>query len=136
MFVPPSLTASIFQSMEMAMRTNVKFQNAKRTHEGALSTSILTPAQQLRRTVMACLLFEDNFYESGEDSSKRIQDLVRQVSFKDAANIAIDAREKMKLRHVPLFITRELLRYHTGRKVGDLIERVIQRPDEMSELLA
>lgn len=42
----------------------------------------------------------------------------------------------MKLRHMPLFLVRELLRYHTGRQVGDLIERVIQRPDEMAELLA
>jgi hypothetical protein len=31
---------------------------------------------------------------------------------------------------------RELLRNHSGRKVGDLIERVIQRPDELGELLA
>jgi hypothetical protein len=35
-----------------------------------------------------------------------------------------------------LLITRELLRNHSGRKVGDLIARVIQRPDEMGELLS
>ena len=118
------------------MRTNLKFSNAARTHEGGLSTATLTHAQQLHRSVMACLLFEDSFYESGEDAATRIKKLVRECSFEDVAEIAIEAREAMKLRHVPLLLVRELLRYHTGRKVGDLIESVIQRPDEMAELLA
>lgn len=118
------------------MRTNIKFQNTARTHEGGLSTATLTPAMQLRRTVMACLLFEDNFYEDGQSVADRVKELVRKCSFVDVAEIAIEAREGMKLRHMPLFLVRELLRYHTGRQVGDLIERIIQRPDEMAELLA
>ncbi len=96
------------------MRTNIKHAGVAKTHEGALSTKQLTPAEELRRTVMACMLFEDSF----------------------AAQIAIDAREKMKLRHAPLFLIREILRTHKGRQVGDLIARVIQRPDELAELLA
>lgn len=118
------------------MRTNVKFATAETTHEGAASTAVLSTTQQLRRTVMACMLFEDSFYESGVDASARMAGLLKTVPFEDAAQIAIDAREKMKLRHAPLFLVRELLRVHKGRKVGDLIERVIQRPDEMGELLA
>lgn len=117
------------------MRTNTKTLNAERTHEGAVSVSVSATAQ-LRRTVMACLLFEDTFYESGEDAAQRMRELVKQVPFKDAAQIAIDAREKMKLRHAPLFLVREILRHHKGRQVGDLIARVIQRPDECGELLA
>lgn len=116
------------------MRSNVKTV-AARTHEGAPSP-VLNPVLELRRTVMANMLFEDAFYESGQDSATRIRDLVKRVKFEDAAQIAIDAREKMKLRHVPLLIVRELLRNHSGRKVGDLIARVIQRPDELGELLA
>jgi len=118
------------------MRTNLKFQFAEKTHEGAASTAVLSPAQQLRRTVMACMLFEDSFYESGEEAAKRMQDLIKKVPFDDAAQIAIDAREKMKLRHAPLFLMREMLRIHKGRQMGDLIARVIQRPDELGELLA
>lgn len=117
------------------MRTNLKTLGAERAHEGAISVSI-SPTAQLRRTVMACILFEDGFYESGEDAATRMRELLRKVSFSDAAQIAIDAREKMKLRHAPLFLVREMLRYHTGRQVGDLIARVIQRPDELGELLA
>jgi len=118
------------------MRSNIKFANSARTHEGGLSTKILNPADRLRRSVMACMLFEDSFYEDGETVANRISAAIKQCTFEEVAAIAIEAREQMKLRHVPLLIVRELLRFHTGRKVGDLIERVIQRPDEMAELLA
>jgi 60 kDa SS-A/Ro ribonucleoprotein len=117
------------------MRTNLKHQNASHTHEGAISVSV-SAAKELRRTVMANMLFEANFYESGVDSATRMADLVKRVSFADAAQIAVDAREKMKLRHAPLFLVREMLRIHKGRQMGDLIARVIQRPDECGELLA
>ena len=117
------------------MKTNTKSLNMVRTHEGALSVPS-SPVKELRRAVMACMLFEGQFYESGEDSAKRMQGLIKSVTFDEAAQIAIDAREKMKLRHAPLFLVRELLRYHKGRQMGDLIARVIQRPDECGELLA
>ena len=117
------------------MKTNVKLKDTARTHEGGQSVT-LPAAKELRRTVMANMLWEDQFYESGKSSADRIKELVKKVSFEDAAQIAIDAREKFKLRHVPLLITRELLRNHSGRKVGDLVARVIQRPDECGELLA
>jgi TROVE domain len=118
------------------MKSNLKHSGAARTHEGGLSTRQLSPAAELRRTVMACLLFEGTFYESGEDAAERMAGLVAKLSFEEAAQIAIEAREQMKLRHTPLFLTREILRHHSGRKVGDLIARVIQRPDELGELLA
>jgi len=117
------------------MKTNTKFVSSERTHEGAISPSS-TAIQELRRTVMGCMLFEDGFYESGVDAATRMQSLIKKIPFERVAEIAIDAREKMKLRHVPLFLIRELLRYHSGRKVGDLIACVIQRPDELGELLA
>lgn len=117
------------------MRTNVKAQLTERTHEGAPALSV-SAAKELRRSLMACMLFEDQFYESGEDSAARIAGLIKRTSFADAAQAAIDAREKFKLRHAPLFVVREMLRIHKGRQMGDLIARVIQRPDELGELLA
>lgn len=116
------------------MRTNVK--TVQRTHEGAPGAR-LSASQQLRRSVMACLLWEDTFYEDGESIADRIKQLVSKVSFDEAATIAVEARTKFKLRHVPLLIVREIIRNgHGGRKVGDLIYQVIQRPDELGELLA
>lgn len=117
------------------MRTNVKAQLTERTHEGAPALSV-SAAKELRRSLMACMLFEDQFYESGEDSAARIAGLIKRTSFADSAQAAIDAREKFKLRHAPLFVVREMLRIHKGRQMGDLIARVIQRPDELGELLA
>lgn len=118
------------------MRTNTRpVVPVKRTHPGAPAAPT-TPLQQLRRTVLSTLLFEKTFYEGGASIASRITELVKQVSFEDAAKLALEARERMGLRHVPLLITRELTRCHGGRKVGDLVERVIKRPDEIGELLA
>jgi 60 kDa SS-A/Ro ribonucleoprotein len=117
-------------------RKNVKISApAARTHEGAPTTKA-SALKELRRTLMANMLWEDSFYENGVSAADRMKALVPKVSFEDAAQAAIDAREKFKLRHAPLLVVRELLRNHSGRKVGDLIERVIQRPDEAPELLA
>lgn len=116
------------------MRTNVKTVTAF-THEGAPSVQS-SPAKELRRSIMACMLFEGTFYESGQDHALRVSELCKRVSFEELAQTAIDAREKFKLRHAPLLLVREAIRYHKGRRVGDLIERVIQRPDELGELLA
>lgn len=117
------------------MRTNVKTVT-EHTHEGA-AAGPQNAVKALRRSVMANMLFENEFYEDGEEIAKRIQRLVGQVSFADAAQCAIDARERFKLRHVPLLVVREMLRHkEAGRKMGDLIARVVQRPDEMGELLS
>lgn len=120
------------------MKTNaIKTAPKARTHEGAPSPK-LSAVRELRRTVMAHMLFEDTFYESGEDSAKRIMLLVSKVPFVEAAQIAVEAREKMKLRHAPLYVVREMIRCHKniGKPMGDLIARVIQRPDEIGELMA
>jgi len=112
------------------------------TYEGGKAKHI-NPEQQLRRSVMACLLWEKTFYEDGEDIAERIASLIPHVSPQKVADMAIEAREKMKLRHVPLLITREMARLKTpinGMAHKDLVEstlsRIIQRPDELTEFLA
>jgi 60 kDa SS-A/Ro ribonucleoprotein len=46
-------------------------------------------------------------------------------------------REEMKLRHAPLLVLREMARHEKHRAlVAETLDRVIQRPDEMTELLA
>lgn len=102
-------------------------------HEGVRVTHI-TPHQALRRSVMSCMLWEDEFYEAGTEIAKRIADLVRITDPAIVSQLAIEAREQMKLRHAPLLLVRELAR--NGRAVAAVLERVIQRPDELSEFLA
>jgi 60 kDa SS-A/Ro ribonucleoprotein len=106
------------------------------TREGAPAKAF-TPADELKRTLMNCLLWEDQFYENGAAIADRIKQLVPRVEPERVAALAITAREDMKLRHAPLLVLREMARHATHRGlVADTLVRVIQRPDEMTELLA
>lgn len=108
------------------------------THEGARASRV-SALEELRRSVMANLLWEGSFYEDGEDVADRIKSLVPQCLPDDVAGLAIEAREQMRLRHVPLLLVRELAR-HADRCPDGLIritlERVIKRADEMAEFVS
>lgn len=109
---------------------------AARTHEGAKGRAF-TPEHELRRAVMSCMLWEDQFYEDGVSIADRIGKLVALVEPETVAAMAIGAREDMKLRHAPLLLVREMAR-HEGHKalVAATLERIVQRPDELTEFLA
>ncbi len=106
------------------------------TREGARARAF-TPEQELRRTLLNCLLWEDQFYEDGVTIADRIAALVEKVKPETAAALAIAAREEMKLRHAPLLLVRAMARLPAHRTlVADTLARVIQRPDELTEFLA
>jgi 60 kDa SS-A/Ro ribonucleoprotein len=110
--------------------------HAPSTHEGAPAVAIGAEAQ-LRRAVLACMLWEDQFYEDGVTIAERIAGLVPRVGAAKIAALAIEAREQMKLRHAPLLLVREMARYATHRGlVATTLARVIQRADELAEFLA
>lgn len=116
-------------------KTNVK-KAPVHTHEGA-KAYIVGPDRMLKRSVMACMLWENEFYEDGKEITARIRELVPHVAPDLVAEYAIEAREKMKLRHVPLFLVREMARAKSHRYlVAKTLERVIQRADELAEFLA
>ncbi len=106
---------------------------APRTHEGAVASHI-NPEQQLRRSVMACLLWEKEFYEDGVTIADRISHLASVVDPAKVALMAIEARLDMKLRHVPLLLAVELARHR--HLTADILDKIIQRPDELTEFLA
>jgi hypothetical protein len=119
------------------MRTNVANRAAARTHEGARAVAWLTPEQKLRRSVLSCLLWEDEFYEDGQTIAARIVDNAEQVAPSVLAALAVEAREKLHLRHAPLLLLEVLSRTGRGDKlVADTVARVIQRADEPGELIA
>lgn len=106
------------------------------THEGAPARA-LSADQELRRTVLACLLWEDGFYESGKTIAARIADLVPKVEPSKVAALAVEARSAMHLRHAPLFLVREMARHASHRPlVRATLAAVVQRVDELSEFLA
>lgn len=106
------------------------------THEGAKAVRI-DPERQLRRSINACMLWEDTFYEEGQDIASRIAELIPKCRPEFVAACAFEARTKMKLRHAPLLVVREMARNAAHKKlVGQLLGDVIQRPDEITEFLA
>jgi 60 kDa SS-A/Ro ribonucleoprotein len=116
-------------------RLNI-FNLGARTHEGAPARHI-SPELQLRRSVLACLLWESQFYEDGIEIAGRIAELVPKVAPEKVAGIAVEAREQMKLRQAPLLLVREMARHKTHRTlVADTLARVIQRADELAEFVA
>src|SRR5215469_8037751 len=86
------------------------------THEGAPAVPMSAEAQ-LRRAVLACMLWEDQFYEDGVTIAERIAALVPRIEAARIAALAIEAREQMKLRHAPLLLVREAARYSTYRAI-------------------
>jgi 60 kDa SS-A/Ro ribonucleoprotein len=116
------------------LKSNRLFRS--RTHEGAPARN-LSPELTLRRSVLACLLWEKEFYENGTEIAARIRALVPKVRPEIVAEIAIEARENAKLRHAPLLLVREMARYPSHRRlVSQTLARVIQRPDELAEFVA
>jgi len=120
----------------MARLNLLNLARGLRTHEGAPARH-LSNELQLRRSVLACLLWENQFYEDGVEIAGRIAELVPKVEAERVAALAVEAREQMKLRHAPLLLVREMARHKTHRGlVAETLERVIQRADELCEFVA
>src|SRR5215469_7612983 len=120
----------------MVRLNTLNLNTAPRTHEGTPARH-LTPEMQLRRSVLACLLWESQFYEEGVEIAGRIAELVPKIAAEKVAGLAIEAREQMKLRHAPLLLVREMARHKTHRApVSETLARIIQRADELTEFVA
>ena len=118
------------------MRRN-KIEPGPTTHGGGQASRI-TPIQELRRTVLACLLWEDGFYEDGEAIGDRITGLVSRCEPIHVRDLAVQARTEFSLRHVPLQLVVAMLRTDKAdykKFVRETINQVVRRPDEMGELL-
>ena len=123
-------------TLNLTIASPLKGYGRPRTHEGGLAV-VLTPEGALRRSVLACMLWEDEFYESGVSIAARIRSLVPQVDAAKVAALAVEARTGMKLRHAPLLLVREMARHASHRGlVAETLARVIQRADELAEFVA
>lgn len=120
------------------MRTNTAVKSTPiYTHEGAVATRI-NPELQLRRLTLATMLFEDQFYVDGKTISEAILEATKHVKADKVAALAVECREAQKLRHMPLFLVRELARRKdvAAGLVSEALAAVIQRADELAEFLA
>lgn len=119
-------------------KTNLAIRHDLATHEGAPAhIASSNPVNQLRRSVLSCLLFEDNFYEDGETIAKRIADTAKLVPAETLAALAREARGRWNLRHAPLLLLSALADHGKGSAlVADAVADAVQRADELAELLA
>ena len=123
------------------MRTNTALKmphlaSKPLTAEGAEAARI-SDIQQLRRSVLSYLLWEDNHYEDGQQIADCIRETAQRVPVSVLAALAVEARSKFHLRHVPLYLTALLCQRARGSSlIQDTLYEVIQRADELSEFLA
>lgn len=116
------------------MKVNVA--NHSLTYEGGKAVDV-NPYERLKRTVMTCMLFEDNFYEDGIKVVDRIVELCSKVSALQICMLALEAATKYHLRHIPLQMIVEALKHKEKNTwLSDTIYSVIVRPDMLCDLVA
>ena len=104
-------------------------------HEGAVAYS-LTPEVELYSAVVTTML-ADVTYERADKHLDRIRELAYRVTPQFLAKLAVYARAQMYLRTAPLVLVGDLAMRHNGDDlVSRTVTRVVQRPDEITELLA
>jgi hypothetical protein len=119
----------------MFFNKKVKSPQKTTNHAGAPAYK-MSPALELYAAVVTATL-SDKFYETGNERLVRLRALVAQNDPIFVAKLAIYARERMHLRTIPLVLAVELAKLHRGDDlVSRLIGRVIQRADEITEILA
>ena len=91
----------------------------------------------LRRAVLANLLWENLAYQDGKAVTDEIDRLVPLCNPQDVFDLALEARQKQKLRHTPLYLAVRMCRSDEHRKlVGKLLPQIITRADMLSDFLA
>lgn len=104
-------------------------------HEGDVGY-VMRPEVELYTAVVTSSL-SDSFYESQSDRMDRIRHLVDVCDPVFVGKLAVYARTTMNLRSVPIYLACLLAQKAAGTDlVSRVIERVVVRADEITELLA
>lgn len=118
----------------MTYNSILQSSNDSRNHELATCYG-LSPESELYTAVLTMSL-QDKFYETCNEQIERIARLVSLAKPDFVAKLAVYARNEMYLRSVPLLLVTELARIHKGDDlVSRTVDKVVQRPDEIMELL-
>ena len=106
---------------------------AVKTHEGAIASRV-SKKEELKRAVLATLLWENGFYEEGESIADRIYKLTQSVKPEEAKDILLEAKMKQKLRHTPLLMLVAMT--EKGWVTKNMVSDVLTRVDDIPELLS
>ena len=113
-----------------------KKRNSRLTNYEGAKVWKLSPEMELYTAVVTASLSKQ-FYEDTSGRLDRIIHLIKMVKPEFVAKLAIYTREKMHLRSIPLVLLVELSKVHNGDSlVKNAVARVVQRADEITELLA
>lgn len=116
-------------------KTNTKTPRRPiRTHEGGPAVHVTTE-EQLRRSVNACLLWEDTFYEDGESIAERIINLATNVDEGFLHFLAKEVRQEHGIRHASLLLAVAAIKAG-HRSAGETVNAVVQRADELAEIVS
>ena len=106
-----------------------------RNYQGEVAYK-MSPELELYAAVVTASLSKLT-YETVDKRLSRIRVLIRKVKPEFVAKLAVYTRTEMHLRSIPLFLITELSKVHNGDDlVSKAVEGVIQRADEITELLA
>jgi hypothetical protein len=112
-----------------------KGKNKMLNYEGADAYK-LSPEWQLYTAAVTSSL-SDKFYEGAQARIETIQGLISTCNPLFVAQLAVYTRQKMSLRSIPLVLAVELAKVHHGDStVCKMVSQVVQRADEITELLA
>ena len=110
-----------------------------RSHEGGTIFKA-SAYQELCDRVLTSFYGENKFYESADEATKSLIKVITKVANEDpifVAKLAVLAREQFKLRTISQVLISELSRIYRGdERMKHAIARVIQRPDDMTEILS
>jgi len=88
-------------------------------------------------TLVCTFMMQDTYYETNDERIQRLESLIKQCDPLFVSKLAVYAREHMYLRTVPIIITVLLIKNTKNVEyLWNLVFRVIQRPDEITEMLA
>lgn len=119
------------------MKFNYFYKSSKTVQNNAGAEAFsMTPEYELYTAVVTTGL-NTSFYEDGNTRLARIQSLITKCSPEFVAKLASYTRNKMHLRSVPLVLSVELAKVAAGNSiVSKAVNNVVQRADEITELLA
>ena len=116
----------------MASANKGAVYNGPKTFEGGMA-SRTNSEEQLRRSVLSTLLWEDGFYEDGEAIAARITRLTKEVGAEKSVAIMMEAKLGQKLRHAPLLMAVAMA--EAGWLKAAHVDAVVTRADDLAEFL-
>lgn len=112
---------------------NKRVNNLVLNHEGGKVVKA-TNLGMFKRTCLSCLLWEDTFYESGEDIFDRIVSLSKELSTSDIKEVMYEAKLKQNIRHLPLLLLTIIAERRELK--ADYVYDMCTRTDDITELLS